>query len=97
MRRAALAAVVLTGCVSFHPRNPPWRQRADADGQAVAEAAAARPASTVSSWETIGRSHEGRPLRVRRVGDGPRRVIWIGGIHGNEISAAMNAPIDGIE
>jgi len=84
MRRAALAAVVLTGCVSFHPRNPPWRQRAEADGQAVAEAAAARPASTVSSWETIGRSHEGRPLRVRRVGDGPRRVIWIGGIHGNE-------------
>jgi hypothetical protein len=32
----------------------------------------------------IGRSVEGRPLRLLRVGRGPRRVLWIGGIHGDE-------------
>lgn len=35
-------------------------------------------------WQTIGRSVQGRPLRVLRVGHGPRRVLWIGGTHGNE-------------
>jgi murein peptide amidase A len=37
-----------------------------------------------TEWQTIGTSHEGRPLRIRRVGRGPRRVLWVGGIHGNE-------------
>ena len=35
-------------------------------------------------WRTIGSSREGRPLRVTRLGRGPRRVLWIGGIHGDE-------------
>jgi protein MpaA len=35
-------------------------------------------------WQTIGTSVQGRPLRVLRVGHGPRRVLWIGGTHGNE-------------
>ncbi len=35
-------------------------------------------------WQTIGTSVQGRPLRVLRVGDGPRRILWIGGTHGNE-------------
>jgi protein MpaA len=35
-------------------------------------------------WQTIGRSVQGRPLRVLRIGHGPRRVLWIGGTHGNE-------------
>ena len=33
---------------------------------------------------TIGHSVEGRPLRVLQVGHGPRKVLWIGGIHGDE-------------
>ena len=32
--------------------------------------------------EVIGRSVEGRPISVRTVGDGPRSVLVIGGIHG---------------
>jgi hypothetical protein len=35
-------------------------------------------------WQTIGTSVQGRPLRVLRLGDGPRRGLWIGGTHGNE-------------
>jgi hypothetical protein len=27
---------------------------------------------------------QGRPLRLLRLGVGPRKVLWIGGIHGNE-------------
>ena len=40
-------------------------------------------------WQTIGRSVEGRPLRVLRVGTGPRKVLWIGGIHGDEPQGAV--------
>jgi predicted deacylase len=38
----------------------------------------------VSEWREVGRSVLERPLRARTVGHGPRRVLWIGGIHGNE-------------
>jgi hypothetical protein len=42
---------------------------------------------------------EGRPLRVQRFGRGPRKVLWIGGIHGNEpegrvATAALGAAFD---
>jgi protein MpaA len=46
------------------------------------------PASstTVASpgWRVFARSVKGRPLRITDVGSGPRRVLWIGGIHGDE-------------
>ena len=37
-----------------------------------------------SAWLTFGESVDGRPLRMRTIGSGPRAVVWIGGIHGNE-------------
>lgn len=40
--------------------------------------------ATAAAWDVIGRSVQGRPLRLRRLGTGPRKVLWIGGIHGNE-------------
>src|SRR6201999_1459276 len=40
-------------------------------------------------WQTIGTSVQGRPLRVLRIGYGPRRVLWIGGTHGNERQGAV--------
>jgi hypothetical protein len=40
-------------------------------------------------WREIGRSVEGRALRARSIGDGPRRVLWVGGIHGNEAEGAV--------
>ncbi|MDA0375321.1 MAG: M14 family zinc carboxypeptidase [Planctomycetota bacterium] len=36
-------------------------------------------------WQEIGRSVEGRPIRLRTIGSGARRVLWVGGIHGNEV------------
>lgn len=35
-------------------------------------------------WEEIGVSVQGRPIRTTTIGRGPRKVLWIGGIHGNE-------------
>jgi protein MpaA len=37
-----------------------------------------------AAWFTLGTSHEGRPIRAVSVGRGPRRVLWVGGIHGDE-------------
>ena len=38
----------------------------------------------------FGISVEGRPLRVRVAGDGPRQVLWIGGIHGDEREGSVS-------
>ena len=48
-------------------------------GSAVAQE---RPAK----WRSVelGRSHEGRPIRMELLGDGPQRVLVIAGVHGNE-------------
>jgi murein peptide amidase A len=84
MRRAllgTLALVVLAGCVGFHPREPEWRRRGATENAAPSPAAAAR---SRPQWQTIGSSVEGRPLRILRLGHGPRRVLWVGGIHGDE-------------
>lgn len=35
-------------------------------------------------WRAAGASVQGRPIRTLRIGDGPRRVLFIGGIHGDE-------------
>jgi hypothetical protein len=66
----------------------PKGEAASADAtEATAVDLATRPAA--SAWQAIGHSHEGRELRVRRIGRGPRRVLWIGGIHGNEREGAL--------
>lgn len=46
--------------------------------------AAAPSRARPTPWQEIGRSAEGRPIRLRTIGDGARRVLWVGGIHGNE-------------
>ena len=79
MRPLLSLLLLLPGCVNFHSFE---RQR---QGAAVVEAAApARP-----QWQTIGTSVEGRPLRTLRLGHGPRRVLWVGGIHGDEREGAV--------
>jgi murein peptide amidase A len=37
-----------------------------------------------TDWTTIANSRKGRPIRARRIGDGLRRVLVLGQIHGNE-------------
>lgn len=83
MRWALAATSLLAGCISFHPRGAGWRE-AGGDAPPPAPAPSGELARSPSPWQTIGRSREGRPLRIRQIGTGPRRVIWIGGIHGNE-------------
>lgn len=91
MRWAIAALLVLSGCMSFHPLRPDWN-KSDGSVQADAvEASTPRPDAVAdAAWREIGRSHEGRPLRIRRIGRGPRRVIWIGGIHGNEREGSVS-------
>lgn len=67
------AVLLLSGCVSFQPLKTARGAAADASLRAAA-----------IPWEQVAASIEGRPLRVRRIGNGPRRVLWIGGIHGDE-------------
>jgi predicted deacylase len=38
----------------------------------------------------IGSTVQGRPIRVRSFGHGPRRVLFIGGIHGDEAEGAYS-------
>lgn len=75
MRSSLLVLPLLAGCVGFHPYHG-----------APAAAADPTPASEVwlPEWRELGRSREGRPLRATTIGNGPRRVLWVGGIHGNE-------------
>ena len=70
---------VLVGCIYVPANEPPrldqpWRTRGSV-----------RP----PVWQSIGLSVEGRPIRYRTVGSGFRRVLWIGGIHGNEVSGTL--------
>ena len=86
MRWAIAVLLLLNGCVGFHPLHPKWNQPdepapvVDASVRAVPE----------SPWQVIVQSHQGRPLRIRRIGNGPRRVIWVGGIHGDEREGAIS-------
>nr|WP_165588635.1 M14 family zinc carboxypeptidase [Mycolicibacterium komanii] len=43
----------------------------------------------MGGWETIGSSVRGAPIRVLTVGHGPRKVLFIGGIHGDEPEGAV--------
>jgi len=87
MRWAIAAVLLLMGCTGFHPLHPKWRDKNEPgvarQPESLVDASSRRPAAA-SPWQTIGHSHRGRPIRIRRIGHGPRRVIWIGGIHGNE-------------
>ena len=52
----------------------------------------ARSATIVVKWlarRTIGRSYQGRPITVTQFGSGRRRLLIVGGVHGNESGAAV--------
>lgn len=81
MRVPLVAAALLSACVGFHPPLARSGRPAPAD---ASDASGARATIWAPVWRPIGASREGRPLRMTRLGRGPRRVLWIGGIHGDE-------------
>jgi hypothetical protein len=88
MRAVAWFLVFAAGCVSGSPGGIQKRWR----GQPVDAAASHADAIEVAQptrWRTIGKSVEGRPLRVLRLGHGPRKALWVGGIHGDEREGAI--------
>ena len=72
-------SVLLTACGSFHPRNPPWRKPLQA-----APAPMGETAPDTLRWKEVGTSVQGRPIRTVTLGSGSRKVLWVGGIHGDE-------------
>lgn len=85
MRAVVWVLVVFAGCVSGHPGGIGKKPRATpVDASASGDASAPLP-----PWQTIGESVDGRPLRVMKLGNGPRRALWVGGIHGDEREGAL--------
>lgn len=79
---AGLIVLTAAGCQSPEPAEA-------GAAQVPPPAAAADPVAPVGAadtqdWQTIATSVQGRPIRARTVGHGPRKVLFIGGIHGDE-------------
>lgn len=80
-----LLLAALTGCMPTYSqrRSEKARLAQEAKAEAVAaETSASKPVT--AAWRTIAYSVKGRPLQVATFGRGERRVLWIGGIHGDE-------------
>lgn len=48
------------------------------------------PLSRAADWQHLGESVEGRPIRAVMLGHGSRRVLFIGGVHGDEQEGAYS-------
>lgn len=78
---AGLLSAVACAPLPPAPEPPPEEPLAAHDEAALASVAAL-------PWETLAMSREGRPIRQATFGSGPRRVLWVGGIHGDEAEGA---------
>lgn len=101
---SSIPLVLVAGCVISQPIPGP-AAAAERQKEEVVEAVEVetRPveaeAAETPRWpmQEIGRSIRDRPILMTTVGTGPRRVIWIGGIHGDEQEgylAAERLPAD---
>jgi len=89
--RRHLLAPLLAGLAACAPlrRAPEPRETADRAGPAPgAPTAPDRVRSgagpPAGPWQVLAHSVQQRPIRMRTLGQGPRRVLFIGGIHGDE-------------
>ncbi|MFV1362182.1 M14 family zinc carboxypeptidase [Mycolicibacterium elephantis] len=93
--KALIAIAVLVsaaGCGSSSSDKANALPTTSVSAQPSDEATSSSPAATVKPgprevvepWETVGTSVQGKPIRLRSVGYGPRKVLVIGGIHGDE-------------
>ena len=87
------AQMGLSACSSPAPADPVDPASAatvSADTSPVAVPTSSITAA-ISDWQVVGTSVQGRPIRARTTGAGPRRVLFIGGIHGDEAEGAYSA------
>lgn len=82
----AVALLLVGGCVLPRPisKPMPFTAAATAETEQPTRRMAAPIAPEARAWDTLGYSVETRPIEILRVGSGRRRVLWIGGIHGDE-------------
>ena len=78
--------LVASACVNFHPLQPAPDKGSQAGG---ADDRSEQPRDVSPVWRVVGQSVKGRPLRATTIGDGPRRVLWIGSIHGDEVEGQV--------
>ena len=66
------------------------------EGVAPATVTAPMPQTLTPSWQPIGFSVQARPILAAERGQGPKRILLVGGIHGDEIEgrSAVEAMID---
>ncbi len=84
-----LLSTILPACVLSQPRTLP-KTGADASAPAPENATAAEAALDAPViWHELGLSVQRRPLRTATFGKGPRKVLWVGGIHGDEREGAI--------
>lgn len=75
---------------AFHPAPEAPKLAAPAPKVALVPPVAKPPVATAPAvplapaWQEIGRSREGQPIHLAQVGQGDRRVLFIGSIHGDE-------------
>jgi hypothetical protein len=60
----------------------------DMNATPVPAPAPAPATATGGDWEIVGTSVQNRPIRLRAFGHGPRTVLFVGGIHGDEAEGA---------
>lgn len=58
---------------------------------AATDVPTAPPPPAPSGWTPVGESVQGKPIRALTVGHGPRKVVFIGGIHGDEPEGSVVA------
>lgn len=80
----ALVAAGLIGCSSTDSPAPQHHAPPQPSLASTQQPASPAPAQ----WQTIGTSLQGRPIRALTLGHGPRQVLFIGGIHGDEPEGA---------
>lgn len=87
----ALFAILSAGC---GPESDAAGATASTRPSAVASATSATQDALqpniigAHGWEVVGISVQGRPIRARAFGHGPRVVLFVGGIHGDEAEGA---------
>jgi len=85
----ALCVLLIPAC-TYPPSIPaPW----EAVEPQSAEPPVAAPAKLTPKWARFGASVRGKALMAATIGEGPRRIYIIGGIHGDEPEAPATAEL----